>query len=555
MTPHHAYTAFEEQRLKWTKNNQYRLRVDLYHDPCDAVTRRDTSASGLGKRIVLPRTFTGSPSYIMHNYQDAMALCQAYGNLDLFITFTSNPKWPKIAKMLAYLPGQKAHDRPEVGTRVFKLKLTELLNDLAKKHVFGQSEAVVYVIEFQKRGLPHTHILLWLEEHSKCRTPSEIDDIISAELPSPTDDPAEINKWYQSLCSETLIKKILTRRTLYSLKEMDLDSAQNMLLQKNGNSYNPVPRTIANVNGTSTSTIPGLVTIKEKAQKKNDVKGRSMLLMALPNEHLLTLSQYKDAKTLFETIQARFSDNDATKKTQKTLLKQMYENFNAPNTENKADLDTMTIDDLYNNFKIVKQEVKRTVTTSLSYGSQNMAFLSSPGSTNEVDTANIQVSTIITPVSTVSNNDNTANMSDATVYFQKTSKKITINRSDTAGYDKKKVECFNCHKWDTLQGNAKVIGTKKVLIRATWLMMKLQPTWLLWLSQTQRTGVGNASYNAVAPPPTGLFAPPTIDLSNSGLEEFQHPEFEGYRPKASKSVCVDTSNEIKKALDALIIED
>nr|GEU95550.1 hypothetical protein [Tanacetum cinerariifolium] len=55
--------------------------------------------------------------------------------------------------------------------------------------------------------------------------------------------------------------------------------------------------------------------------------------MALSNEHLLTLSQYKDAKTLFEAIKARFGGNDATKKTQKTLSKQMYENFNAPSTK------------------------------------------------------------------------------------------------------------------------------------------------------------------------------------------------------------------------------
>ncbi|GJY18076.1 hypothetical protein Tco_0389567 [Tanacetum coccineum] len=62
--------------------------------------------------------------------------------------------------------------------------------------------------------------------------------------------------------------------------------------------------------------------------------------------------------------------------------------------------------------------------------------------------------------------------------------------------------------------------------------------------------MGFVSYNAVPPPPTGLFAPPTIYLSNSGLEEFQQPEFEGYRPKANKSVCKDTSNEVKKTPDA-----
>ncbi|GKA83817.1 DNA helicase PIF1, ATP-dependent [Tanacetum coccineum] len=82
-----------------------------------------------------------------------------------------------------------AHDRSEVGMRVFKLKLTELLDDLTKNQVFGECRAVVYVIEFQKRGLTHAHILLWLKEHYKCKTPAAIDDIFSAELPSPTDDP------------------------------------------------------------------------------------------------------------------------------------------------------------------------------------------------------------------------------------------------------------------------------------------------------------------------------------------------------------------------------
>nr|GEV33037.1 hypothetical protein [Tanacetum cinerariifolium] len=237
---------------------------------------------------------------------------------------------------------------------------------------------------------------------------------------------------------------------------MDLESAQN---NANGNSFKPVPRTTTNADGTFTSTIPGPVTTEEKAHKKNDVKARSMLLIDLPNEHLLTFSKYKDAKTLFEAIQARFGGNDATKKTQRTLLKQMYKNFNAPSTDlpsewnthvvvwkNKADLDTMSIDDLYNNFKIVKQEVKRIVVSSSSLGSQNMAFLSSPGSINEVDTASNQVSDVSTLVSIVSSHDNTANLSDATVYFRRTSKKITINGSDTVGYDKTKVECFNCHK-------------------------------------------------------------------------------------------------------------
>ncbi|GKD37705.1 helicase, partial [Tanacetum coccineum] len=164
-----AYTAVEEQRLKWTRNNQDTQRVDLYHNLYDVVTRGDANAAGLGKRIVLPTSFT------------------AYGNPNLFITFTSNPKWPEIAKMMGFVLGQRSHDLPEVGTRVFKMKLTELLDDPTKNEIFGKS--LVCVIEFQKRDLPHEHILLWLEEEWKCKTPDQIDDIMSTEIPSLTHDP------------------------------------------------------------------------------------------------------------------------------------------------------------------------------------------------------------------------------------------------------------------------------------------------------------------------------------------------------------------------------
>ncbi|GKG23145.1 hypothetical protein Tco_0388448, partial [Tanacetum coccineum] len=85
-------------------------------------------------------------------------------------------------------------------------------------------------------------------------------------------------------------------------------------------------------------------------------------------------------------------------------------------------LDIMSFDDLYNNFKIVEQEVKRTESSNSSSSSQNMAFVSSPSSTNEVNTAygvstaNTQVSPVSTQVSTASTQVSTANLSDATVY-------------------------------------------------------------------------------------------------------------------------------------------
>nr|GEV81394.1 ATP-dependent DNA helicase PIF1-like [Tanacetum cinerariifolium] len=147
-------------------------------------------------KVLLPRfNDTPQPLKKLPDYNDPTTskfkdqIRVTYGNPDLFVAFTSNPKWPEIAKMLAYIPGQKSHDRPKVRTRVFKMKLICLLEDLTKHHIFGKYYAVVYVLEFQKRGLPHAHILMWLEEEFKCRTPDQINDIISVELPCSTNDP------------------------------------------------------------------------------------------------------------------------------------------------------------------------------------------------------------------------------------------------------------------------------------------------------------------------------------------------------------------------------
>ncbi|XP_071688512.1 uncharacterized protein [Rutidosis leptorrhynchoides] len=185
-----SFTAVEEQRLKWVRAHQNDLRIDLYHNICDAVTRGDTKASSIGKRIVLPSSHTRSPRYMIQNYQDAMALCREYDNPDLFITFTSNPRWPEVEGMLCYIEGQKAPDRPDIVARLFKQKLDELMRDIMNVHIFGKCQSGIYIIEFQKRGLPHVHMLIWLMPEYKCKSPSDIDEIISAEIPSQIEDPA-----------------------------------------------------------------------------------------------------------------------------------------------------------------------------------------------------------------------------------------------------------------------------------------------------------------------------------------------------------------------------
>ncbi|GJZ26589.1 hypothetical protein Tco_0570842 [Tanacetum coccineum] len=96
---------------------------------------------------------------------------------------------------------------------------------------------------------------------------------------------------------------------------------------ENGNA----PIVTKTVDGKETVIPP--TSVEEKAQRRAELKARSTLLMALPNEHQLKFNSYKDAKTLMQAIENRFGGNTATKKTQKNLLKQQYENFAASSTE------------------------------------------------------------------------------------------------------------------------------------------------------------------------------------------------------------------------------
>nr|GEU60981.1 ribonuclease H-like domain-containing protein [Tanacetum cinerariifolium] len=106
-----------------------------------------------------------------------------------------------------------------------------------------------------------------------------------------------------------------------------------------------------------TKEVP-ITTAEEKAQRRLEGKDRSSLMMGIPNEHQLKFNSIKDAKQLLEAVEKRFGWNATTKKTQKNLLKQQYENFIASSSEmNKADLNTMSMDDTYNNLKVTNGAV------------------------------------------------------------------------------------------------------------------------------------------------------------------------------------------------------
>ncbi|GJX99427.1 putative ribonuclease H-like domain-containing protein, partial [Tanacetum coccineum] len=249
---------------------------------------------------------------------------------------------------------------------------------------------------------------------------------------------------------------------------------------ENGNSWVSVPQ-IEQENGTSITKMSVLGTAKEKTNKKNDVKAKSLLLMALPNEHQLTFNQYNDAKTMFAAIETRFGE-DLNSKFLRSLPPEW--NTHVVVWMNTGDIEIMSIDDLYNNFKVVEQDVNKFVGAST--GTQNMAIMTAPSSssTNNINTANPtnEASTVSPNINTTSPQVSTANFCDNDVYtfmvknpngsnllqqdleqiheddqeeidlkwqlsllsmtanryFERTSKKIFINANDTAGYDKSK---------------------------------------------------------------------------------------------------------------------
>ncbi|XP_069150759.1 uncharacterized protein [Solanum lycopersicum] len=181
--------AIEEERFRYIRNNQTKLRAGLYSGFMDAILRGDSDCSLVGKTVILPSSHTGGPCYREQNYQDAMAICRWARYPDLFLTFTCNPKWPEINEMLRLIEQSGEDIRVDIICRVFQIKLFQLMQDLKKQQPFGKIIACLYTIEFQKRGLPHAHILLFLHPTLKSPSIDHINTMITAEIPNMEVDP------------------------------------------------------------------------------------------------------------------------------------------------------------------------------------------------------------------------------------------------------------------------------------------------------------------------------------------------------------------------------
>ena len=182
-----AWARIEQSKLSWLRFNQGTLCAAQLNGIMDAAHAGD-HLSNVGQPIILPSGHIGSPQSMFQFCQDSYAVAAAFGpKPDLFITVTANPQWEDI--QVALLPGQVSSDRPDIVTRVFHLKIESLLDEITNKGIFGTTVAHIYTIEFQKHGLPHMHLLIFLNAAAKPITPAQVDSIVCAELPDQAAEP------------------------------------------------------------------------------------------------------------------------------------------------------------------------------------------------------------------------------------------------------------------------------------------------------------------------------------------------------------------------------
>ncbi|GKA82608.1 putative ribonuclease H-like domain-containing protein [Tanacetum coccineum] len=312
-----------------------------------------------------------------------------------------------------------------------------------------------------------------------------------------------------------------------------------------------------------------ITTAEEKAQRRLEVKARSILMMGIPNEHQLKFNSIKDAKKLLEAIEKRFGGNADIRKTQRNILK-----FQKLVSQLELLDEKLSQEDVY------KPKVKGMSSSSSS--TQNMAFVSS--SNNNTSNTNEAVNTAY-GVSIASNQVNDAystNIDDMEEidlrwqmamltmrerrFLKNTGRKLTINGNETIGFDKSKVECYNFHKRGHFARECRAPRTRKsqegsdqaeegpnyalmafsasspesevsndsICSKScleTIKLLKSQNDQLLKdlkkfelrfyvIVDNCKKGLGYENYNAVPPPYTRNFMPPTPDLSFTGLDEF-----------------------------------
>nr|GEU83028.1 retrovirus-related Pol polyprotein from transposon TNT 1-94 [Tanacetum cinerariifolium] len=222
--------------------------------------------------------------------------------------------------------------------------------------------------------------------------------------------------------------------------------AYNVLII-NGDSSVPEPPAVGTVVPPKTEA--------QKLARKKELKAKNTLLLAISDEHLLKFHSIKDAKSLWEAIKISqlelngevISQKDANMK----LLRSLPPAWNniALIMRNKPDIETLSMDDLYNNLKVYKGEIKGR--SSSGSNSHNVAFVSFENTSNINETVNathdIPTAGSKEQPSASSYTDDVAMITMRVKKFMKrTGRNLNFNGKEPVGFDKTKVECYNCHR-------------------------------------------------------------------------------------------------------------
>ncbi|GJY84605.1 hypothetical protein Tco_0498631 [Tanacetum coccineum] len=376
---------------------------------------------------------------------------------------------------------------------------------------------------------------------------------------------------------------------------MDQDSVHFI---ENGNAP-PITKVVEGV-----ETIIAPTTAKEKAQRRLELKARSTLLMGIPNEHQLKFNSIKDAKSLLQAVEKRFGGNAATKKTQRNLLKQQYENFTASSLEvldqtfdrlqklisqleihgesisqedvnqkflrslspewnthtivwrNKPEIDTLSLDDLYNNLNIMTEDSLSNTGGKLSVNGIRvpLGLITVQGGAKKVQlTDALMAYSSTSSNSEVSTDSNCSSSCLENVKILKEQNEQLLKDLRTSKFHLREVAITE------LRRKLELAQKQKDEIQLTVENFENSSKNLSKLIDCQivdkcKTGLG---YNAVPPPYTGNFMPPKPDLSFSSLEEFTSepivikPIVEKSKAKASEA----KPKAVRKNNGAPIIED
>nr|GEU93310.1 hypothetical protein [Tanacetum cinerariifolium] len=376
-------------------------------------------------------------------------------------------------------------------------------------------------------------------------------------------------------------------------------SRRNCQSKSNDSFTKLVPHVTSCILGITTHQVVGkksgrtvTLTAEDMQKKKNDVKARTTLLLSLPDEHQLRFSKYKTARELWAAILKTFSGNEATKKTKKNLLKKQYGNFKAEGSKNleqtfnrlqvivgqlqfmdveieqddlnqkfltslapewlmhtivwrnRSNLDTKSLDDLYNHLKVYESEVQKKSEPN----SQNMAFISSAKHNSGNEDGNTACVTTASTNSYMANDEEDHALvadevapTEFALMANTSAERLAQVESRLVEYKEREVKY--CEKIRTLkfrtESNNECIEILKKKIetlkqekegvdgKLAGLLIASKDLDNLIESQREDKNKEGLGYSAV-PPPAQIYSSPKKDLSWTGLLEFANDTVTDY---------------------------